>query len=346
MIIDANLYWIPERLFTDAALMEAFLGAVPRGYGANAYESVLPETGRRQIVIEKPRGCQSLNYVQGQYEVAAQLADMDAAGIDAAVLKLPGCAEWMDLELCRAFNDGMAEHVRQGGGRFHALATVPPWGSKESLREVDRCVDELGMTGVQLSAHYGGLYLDHEAFRPLLRHLNERKLPVYVHHTPLPTQFDAIAEYTNLRRSYGRCVDQATAVGRELFSGMFDELPDLKLVHSMLGGAFFAFVNLMMPKRSGRQEAMDRFKSDNDRVRDQLRDNLFFEMSHAQPWGTTMLEAAIETVGADHVVFGTSYPVRREWLLDGPAFVKGLSIDEADKALILGGNAARIYGIR
>ena len=166
MIVDTNMYWIPEELFTDDSLMEEFIRCIPREYGVYAHCETVSGTGQKQIVIEKPKGYQNLNYVQGEYEIETQLADMDRAGVDRAILKTPCCQEWLSLELCRRFNDGMAEHVRRGRGRFAALAVVPPLGGRESLRELERCVKELGMAGVQVSAHYGELYLDDEAFRP------------------------------------------------------------------------------------------------------------------------------------------------------------------------------------
>ena len=48
---------------------------------------------------------------------------------------------------------------------------------------------------------------------------------------------------------------------------------------------------------------------------------------------------------SDHVIFGTSYPVRREWLLDGPAFVRDLGLSPADEELVLGGTARSLYHI-
>lgn len=345
MIIDANMYWMPKNLFTDQSLLEKFI-RMSCDYGVHAYEQQIEETGKSQIVIEKPEGYQNLNYVQGQYEMIAQLRDMDEAGVEQAILKVPGCQEWMDLELCKQFNDGMAEHVRLGRGRFHGLAVLPPLGTKECLAELERCVNELGMTGVQLSAHYGKRYLDHEDFRPFFEKMNELQLTAYIHHTSLPIQYDFIYDYNNLRRSYGRCADQAIAVGRELFSGMFEEIPHVKFVHSMLGGAFFAFMNLMFPKKTPKKDVVERFKVDTEKMKGYLKNNIFFEMSHAEPWGAVALECAIKLLGADHIIFGTSYPVKPEWLLHGPAFVRSLDIDSNDAALILGGNAKRVYKLK
>ena len=345
MIIDANMYWWPEEMFTDEAYLQEFLRCLPREYGVQGRVEEIGDTGKRQIIVEKPIGYQNLNYAQGEYTVEKQLADLDAAGVDEAVLKIPCAQEWMSLEMCRRFNDGMAEHVKKSNGRLHALAVVPPLSGEAGIRELERCVNDLGFTGVQLSAHYGNLYLDDEAFRPFLRKLNEMQLPAYVHHTPIPVEYGSIYDYNNLRRSYGRCVDQTTAIGREVFSGMFDELPDLILVHSMLGGAFFAYLESMFRKKpaGAQQDTVKRFDTDTDRMCDQIRTNIYYEMSHAQPWGPVLLDAAVKILGADHIIFGSSYPVRREWLTEGAAFVQNLNVAQEEKDLMLGGNAERIY---
>ena len=342
-VIDANLYWFPEELFTNEESAEKFLSEIPVQYGIRGYLKTDPETGVRQYVIEKPVGSENLNYVQGDYMLEKQLGDMDKAGIDKAVLKLSCQQEWMSLDMCRMFNDGMAEHVKKSNGRMAALGVVPPRGTPAVFREIDRCLDELHFGGLQLSAHYGDLYLDNEAFAPFFAYLNERGVTCYVHHTPLPVQYDSLTAYTNLRRSYGRCVDQATAVGRELFSGFFAKYPNVKLVHSMLGGAFFAFTSLWFPRKPKVQEAVSLFKDDNELVVEQLKNNVYFEMSHAQPWGKAQLECAVKALGADHILFGTSYPVRPVWLLEGADFVRGLDITEEEKELILHGNAERLY---
>lgn len=346
MVIDANMYWIPEDLFTDEGMMEEFLRCIPAQYGVSARCEQIGDTEQKQMVIEEPAGCQNLNYVQGEYRVERQLRDMDAAGVDKALLKVPGAHAWLSLELCRKFNDGMAAHVKEGKGRFAALAAVPPHGGKEAAYELERCVKELGMTGVQLSSHYGKKYLDDELFRPFFRKVNELKLPVYVHHAPLPVDYGSICAYNNLRRSYGRCMDQTIAIGREVLSGMFDELPDLKFVHSMLGGAFFAYSNsLFGGKKTAEKEAVSRFDTDTERFGRQAADHIYYEMSHAHPWGKELLECAVKILGAEHILFGSSYPVRTQWLTEGAEHVASLALTAEEKELILGGNAERIYGI-
>ena len=66
-----------------------------------------------------------------------------------------------------------------------------------------------------------------------------------------------------------------------------------------------------------------------------LKNNLFFDMSGALWWGKYQLECAIKTLGADHILFGSSYPVRRELMLKGVEFIKKLDIDPSKPNPIL-----------
>lgn len=345
-VIDANMHWLPETLFTDETLLAAFLNAPPREYGTVARLQPLANGSGREIVIEQPKGKVVLNYAEHQYSLATQLADMDRAGVDRAVFRMPCWQEWLPQDVCQRVNDLMAAHVARSPARFSALAVVPPWDTKEARREVERCIKDLGFVGVQMAAHYGQLYLDDEAFRPWLRFLHGLGVPVVVHHTPLPVDHGTILDYTNQRRQYGRCVAQATAVGRELFSGLFDELPRLRFVHSMLGGGFFAYANMLCPPRlAAFPDAVDRFDADTDRLRTQLRQNLFFDISGASQWGPAQLRCAVEALGADNILYSGSYPIRKDWFFQGVDDIRALGLPAAEEEAILGGNARRLFGL-
>jgi predicted TIM-barrel fold metal-dependent hydrolase len=343
MVIDANMYWFPEELFTNEEALSRFVAEAPRAFDTNVY--LTEKDGLRQVIVEKPAGFPSLNYAQGDYVLETMLADMDEAGVDRAVLKVPGCNEWMSLETCRIFNDGMADYASRSGGRLIPLAVVPPFGGPEVDAELDRCLGEKGFAGVQLCAHYGNHYLDDMMFAPLFEKLDTMDATVYVHHVPIPVDASSLLDYNNLRRSYGRCVDQTTAVGRELFSDFFERYLHIRMVHSMLGGGFFAVRDMLLPQASRRVDKVQRFQSDNGDLAKRLSDHIYFEMSHAQPWGNAALECAVRVLGADHIIWGTSYPVRREWLLDGPAFVRELDVSDEEKDMMLAGNAKLLYHI-
>jgi len=343
MIIDINMHHLPEDLFTNEKILDGFLSTAPRGFGEIASLGTV-ESGAKQLILEKPKGYQNLNYVDGDYSIEAKLKAMDDAGVDIAILRVPVWQEWLRLETCKIVNDNAADMCKRSGGRIYSTACVPPWGGKEDLYELERCLKELGMVGIQLACHYGQLYLDDEVFKPYWKVLNDLDVPVIVHHTPLPVYWQSVYEYTNLRRELGRIIDQATALGRELFSGIFEEFPNLKLIHTMFGGNWFANQNLVMPKKGKKKEAMLRLDmTEGERITKYLKNNIFYDMTHPASWGKEQVECAIKVCGADHLLLGTTFPVFYNWMSEGVEFIKTLDITEEERILIMSGNAIRLF---
>jgi len=345
-VVDINIHHLPEDLFTNEKILNGFLDSAPRGFGEIARVAEL-EDGKRQIILEKPEGHQNLNYVEGDYSAEAKLAAMDDAGVDYAVMRVPVWQEWLGLETCRIVNDNAADIVSRSGGRLFATACVPPWGGKENTYELERCIKELGCVGVQVACHYGELYLDHEVFRPYLKVLNDLEIPVIAHHTPLPVEWRSVIDYTNLRREFGRIIDQATAVGRELFSGLFLELPNLRMIHTMLGGNWFANTALLTPHMSNKKEAIIRLDpTGREQIEGFLKNNIFFDLTHPHSWGKDQVECALKVNGADHYMFGSSFPVFYGWMGQGVDFMQNqLEISEEDRELVMYENAKRMFNL-
>jgi uncharacterized protein len=191
------------------------------------------------------------------------------------------------------------------------------------------------------------MHLDEAEFRPMWRKISELGVPAVIHHTPLPADYQSIYQMTNVRRGLGRIFAQLVCITRNIYSGLFDELPDLKVVHSYLAGGFFAFTEMLAVKKSKGKEEMER--SDvhlAEKVDGYLKNNLFFDMCHAPPWGKRHLEFAIEVLGADHVLYGSTYPVNQEWASEGVKFIENLDVSEEEKKLVLGGNAERLFKLK
>lgn len=346
MIIDINMGWSPENLYSDKSLRNALVRLVPRAYGDYAEVATIPGSDRKQIIIEKPKGYECLNFTELASDAKDCLEVMDEAKVDKAVLQMSIWQGWLDLEMSKLLNDMMAQYIGKHPDRFLGLCMVPPLAGEEALDELDRCINDLGFSGVLCAAHYGNLYVDEEDFWPYWQKINELGVPVVVHHTHLPVEYNSIYKYANLRRFYGRCIDQMTSLGRILYSGLLDEYPNLKLIYTMLAGGFFTYANLMNPRKSVTSEEMERFAAGAEKIDEYLKRNIYFDMTHAAPWGKDQLECAIKVLGADHVLFGGGYHVRREWLLKGVEFVQSLDIDQEAKSQILGGNAVRLLNIK
>lgn len=345
-VVDINIHHLPEDLFTNEKILNGFLNSAPRGFGEIA-RVIEMESGKKQLILEKPAGFQNLNYVEGDYSAEAKLAAMDEAGVDFGIMRVPVWQEWLGLETCQAVNDNAFEIVKRSEGRLFSTACVPPWGGKENIYELERCVNELGAVGVQLACHYGQLYLDDEVFEPYLKVIEKLDIPVIVHHTPLPVEWKSVIDYTNLRREYGRIIDQGVAVGRELFSGMFDRMPGLRFIHTMFGGNWFANTALLTPHGSNKKEAMQRLDpTGGKKIQEYLERNIYFDMTHPHSWGKVQVEAALKINGADHYLFGSSFPVFYGWMSQGVSFLQNeLDISDADRELVLYGNAKRLFNL-
>ena len=310
-VIDDNMHFLPTNLFTNEEVLHGFLYSAPVTFGMKAYLGKTPDGTKDQVILEYPEGKQILNYVDGDYTQAA--------------------------EMCK-----------RSEGRLVANAVLPPFGRKEDVDELKHCIEDLSMVGVQFACCYGDRFLDDELFKPYMKVLNDMKVPAVVHHTPGQNAFQNFDEYTILRRELGRIHAQAAAVGREIYSGMFDEFPNLKFVHTMFGGNWFGLQEILAPHKSTKKkEAMNRLATnvDHEAYTRYLENNIFFDMTHPMSWGKDQIECAVKVCGADHLLMGSSFPVFYEWMARSVESIDALDVTDEEKALMKGGNAARIFNL-
>ncbi len=82
---------------------------------------------------------------EGELPIAATVAAMDAAGVELGVL----CA-WHGPQGALISNDEVASFVAAHPTRFAALASVPLDRPMEAVRELRRCITELGFAGLRM----------------------------------------------------------------------------------------------------------------------------------------------------------------------------------------------------
>ena len=54
MTIDANMYWVPESLFTNDEVLQRFVAEAPQDENTKVY--LKEADGVRQVIVEKPAG--------------------------------------------------------------------------------------------------------------------------------------------------------------------------------------------------------------------------------------------------------------------------------------------------
>jgi uncharacterized protein len=142
--------------------------------------------------------------------------------------------------LARLANDALAEVCRKHPDRFPTfIAALPMNDIDASLAEIDRAVNALGARGIQVFTNVAGKPLSLPEFRPIFRRMVEHDLPVFVHPMRGPNFSDYASEQASEAEiwfSFGWPYETTAAMTRLIYSGIFDELSDLKIVTHHMGG--------------------------------------------------------------------------------------------------------------
>jgi predicted TIM-barrel fold metal-dependent hydrolase len=143
-------------------------------------------------------------------------------------------------ELARLANDALADVCRKHPDRFPTfVASLPMNNVEASLAEIDRAIGQLGARGVQMFTNVAGKPLSLPEFRPLFARMAQHDLPVWVH----PMRAAQFSDYASEKESqneiwfsFGWPYETTACMTRLIYSGIFDELPALKIVSHHMGG--------------------------------------------------------------------------------------------------------------
>ncbi|MBI4483361.1 MAG: amidohydrolase [Acidobacteria bacterium] len=260
-------------------------------------------------------------------------------------------------ELARLANDGMAELVEKYPDRFPGFVASMPMNNPEAaLGEMDRAINQLGATGIQIYSNVNGRPLDEPEFQPLFARMAALNLPIWLH----PTRAPSVPDYPTEKRSrydlwwaFGWPCETTIAMARLVFSGIFDRHPNLLIITHHMGA--------MIPYFEGRAGAgLDQLGSRTDdpddaaalgRLRRRPLD--YFRMFYGDTalfGALAAMECGLAFFGADHVLFGTDMPFDPE---KGPGFVRDtircmdqMRASPQDKAKIYEGNARRLLRLK
>src|SRR5262249_43296403 len=124
-------------------------------------------------------------------------------------------------DLARLANDEMAALVDTLPGRFPGfVASLPMNNPDAAVREIDRAIDQLGATGVQIFPNVNGRPLDGPEYRPVFARMAERGLPIWLHPARPPTVPDYAGEPRSrydLWWAFGWPYETSVAMGRLVF---------------------------------------------------------------------------------------------------------------------------------
>ena len=256
-------------------------------------------------------------------------------------------------ELARIANDGMAEVAGQHPDRFPGFVAALPMNNVEAaLDETDRAINRLGAKGVQIFTNVNGRPLDDPEFLPVFERMAAHALPVWLH----PTRSAGFPDYGTEERSwydmwwaFGWPYETSVAMGRIVMSGLFDRLPDVKIITHHLGGMVPFFEGRVGP---GLDQLGRRGNDPHEAgtlARLERRPYDYFRMFYADTatFGSVpAIECGLAFFGADRVLFASAAPFDPErgsgYIRSPLAAMEGLTASIADKQMIFEGSARRL----
>ena len=271
-----------------------------------------------------------------------RLSLLEQQGITHAVLSCSPGAEQLEpaksIAVCQATNAALYELTRAHPGRLFGSAILPVKDVAAAERELERCVKEYGFVSWHTHSNYGNTAPDDPRYLPLFRKAAELGVYVYLH--PQLPEGSRYAGYgfTFAGPGLGFTVDTVTTLLRMVVSGLFDEIPSLRLVLGHLGEG--------LPFLLDRIENRIKFLP-NPAIR--CRRPLRYYFQH-NIWVTTSgnmspeaFRCTQDVLGLDHILFASDYPY--ESVEDMMAFLRGIPLNEADYARLYYQNAEELLGI-
>ncbi len=313
-----------------------------------AYLAALQEETSAVRVTEDARGQLRLHYpgdfnvvVAGHRDIAYREEVLEQAGIATQVLTLttPGThveTPQRAAHLARLVNDAFAAIVAERRPRFAALATLPLNDPEASAAELRRAVLELGLPGAMLFSNVNGTALSDPRFAPLYEEADALGVVLHVHPTA-PVGVEAMTGHW-LMPLLGFPFDTTLAAAKLVFSGTAGRYPRIRWVLSHLGGA----VPYLAERLDRGYHAFPECRAHLDRPPSEVLAGWYYDTVNFDP---RALRLAIDFAGPEHLLAGSDYPHQIGSLETMLESLRAVELSDEDRAAILCGNAARLYGL-
>jgi len=240
------------------------------------------------------------------------------------------------LDLSKLLNDHIAGVVAEQPRRFVGLGTLPMQAPELAVRELERCVKELGLAGVQIGSHINGWNLCEEELQPVWAAAESLGAAIFVHPWEMMGS-EQMPKYW-LPWLVGMPAETSRAICSMIFGGVLQKFPRLRVAFAHGGGAFPGTIGRI---EHGFEVRPDLCAVDNGHSPRSYLDRIYFDSLVHEP---LMLNYLIELAGADRIALGSDYP----FPLGEPEpgrLIKSMPVGDDVKARLLHGTALEWLGL-
>jgi len=180
------------------------------------------------------------------WDAGVRIEECDARGVNVQVLStIPimfcyWAKPYDAYDIARYLNDEIAQVCEKYPKRFIGLGTLPMQAPELAIREMTRCVKELGLPGVEIGTHINAWNYYDEYLFPFFQAAEELGAALFVHPWDMMSK-DKMPKYW-LPWLVGMPAETSLAICSMIFGGIFERLPKLRVAFAHGGGAFPATI--------------------------------------------------------------------------------------------------------
>lgn len=266
-----------------------------------------------------------------------RLKECDATGVNVQVLSTVPVlfGYWTKpqdgLSIAAFLNDQLAETVAVDSKRFIGLGTLPLQAPDLAVKELERCIKELGFAGVQIGSHVNEWNLDEANLFPVFEAASELGAAVFVH--PWDMMGESTMQKYWLPWLVGMPAEVSRAICSLIFGGVLERLPKLRICFAHGACSFAATVGRV---EHGFQCRPDLCAIDNN-VSPLSYLGRFFVDSLVHDART--LRYVMEMFGEDKIALGSDYPFPLGEACPGAMIESMTDLSDRTKEKLLWANA-------
>lgn len=291
-------------------------------------------------VIPKTKGAEE-HFIANAIE--NRLKGMDAMAIDMEVLSINPSWYRKDRDIAAQIvkinNEKLAEVCASRPDRFAAFASLSLQYPDLAVQQLETAVKKQGLKGAAIGGSVLGEDFSSERFHPVWAKAEELGAVLFIHPQSTPPLAARFKGNGWLANTIGNPLDTTIALQHLIFEGTLDKYPGLKIIAAHGGG--------YLPSYAPRSDHACFVSPQNCNPDIKLKkkpteylNQLYFDALVFTP---EALRHLVAQVGASQIVLGTDHPI--PWEEHPVDHVFATTLNDKDKAAILGGNAARLFGM-
>jgi predicted TIM-barrel fold metal-dependent hydrolase len=277
--------------------------------------------------------------------IEQRLKEMDAMAIDMEVLSINPFWYGKDrdtaAQIVKVQNEKLAELCAARPERFGAFASLTLQFPDLAVQQLETAVKKQGLRGAAIGGSVLGEDFSDPKFHPVWAKAEELGAVLFIHPQSTPELAKRFKGNGWLSNTIGNPLDTTIALQHLIFEGTLDRFPGLKIIAAHGGGYLGSYAArgdhacFVSPQNCNPNITLKKKPSE-------YLNQLYFDAMVFTPEG---LRHLVAQVGASQVLLGTDHPIPWEQHPVDHVFAT-TTLSDKQKIAILGGNAAKLFGMK